>query len=156
MSNSLSFFRVDGAWRDAEQPLPSSAGSITPQVDDVSGYVDFFPGTEKEALSGGLSLYVSDYETYGDTELVIAPITARMMNAYLCSITVGDPKGVDLVDNSAWMDFGEPMFYHVRYRNITYSGELQRFSNFAFQVPGDGSPILLTSPALTRFAYAGP
>lgn len=156
MPNSLSYFRVDGAWRDAEQPIPSNADSITPQVDDVSGYVDFFPGTQSEALSSGLALYVSDYETYGDTELVIAPITGRMMNAFLCSITVNDPKGVELVDNSTWLDFGEPMFYHVRFRNISYSGAAQRFSNFAFQAPGDGSGVLLTSPTLTRLPYRGP
>jgi hypothetical protein len=156
MPNTLTFFRVDGAWRDVEQPIPSNAGAIAPQVDDVSAYVDFFPGTELEADTGGLTLYVPDYETFGDTELSIAPITARTINALLCSITVGDPTGVQLVANSAWLDFGEPMFYHVRYRNVTYGGALQRFNNFAFQAPTDASPVRITSPTLTRYTYRGP
>jgi hypothetical protein len=155
MPNSLTYFRVDGAWRDVEQPIVG-VGAIAPQVDDVSAYVDFFPGVEKSALPGGLTLYVPNYETYGDTELTLAPITGRTMDARLCTIAVGDPNGVELVANSAWLDFGEPLFYHVRFRNVSYGGAGQRLSNFAFQAPTDASPIILTSVTLERFDYCGP
>src|SRR4051812_14258555 len=121
MPNTLTYFRVDGSWRDVEQPIPSNAGTIAPQVNDTSAYVDFFPGTLMDADVGGLSLYVPDYETFGDTELSIAPITARVIDALLTSITVDDPTGVELVANSAWLDFvtqmGDDLYYHVRYRN---------------------------------------
>jgi hypothetical protein len=50
----------------------------------------------------------------------------------------------------------EPLFYHVRYRNVTYGGALQRFSNFAFQAPVDATGVLLTSTTLTRYEYRGP
>jgi hypothetical protein len=155
MPNSLTYFRVDGAWRDVEQPIVGN-GAITPQVDDVSAYVDFFPGTQDSALLGGLTLYVPDYSTYGDTELSLAPITGRTMNGRLCTIAVGDPTGVQLVSNSAWMDFGEPLFYHVRFRNVTYGGATQRLSNFAFQAPIGSTPVVLTSVALQRYPYRGP
>ena len=156
MTNSLTYFRVNGSWRDIEQPIPHNANVIRPQEDDVSAYVDFFPGTESEALPGGLTLYVPDYETLGDTELSLAPITGRTMEAKLCSITVGDPEGVELVANSAWLDFGEPLFYHVRFHNVTYGGALQRLSNFAFQAPVDATPVRITSVNLQRFPYRGP
>lgn len=156
MSNTLTYFQATGAWRDVENPLPSTAGSTTPQIDDISGYVDFYPGIESEALTSGLALYVSDYETYGDTELVIAPITGRIYNAKLSSITVNDPEGVGLVANSSWLDFGEPIFYHTRFYNVTYNGAQWHLENFAFQaLPGAGT-VRLTSPVLQRFPYKGP
>lgn len=156
MPNTLTYFRVDGSWRDVQQPIPSNTGSIAPQLDDVSAYVDFFPGTQLVAHTGGISMLVPDYETYGDTELSLAPITARSIDAILCSITVGDPEGVELVSDSEWFDFDEPLFYHVRYRNVTYGGALQHFTNFAFQAPADTTPIRITSPTLERFPYRGP
>jgi hypothetical protein len=155
MTNTLTYFRVDGAWRDVEEHIPSQAG-IAPQIDDVSAYVDFFPGTQLEAISQGYVFLAPNYETYGDTEIALAPITGRTINARLCTIAVGDPNGIQLVANSAWMDLDEPLFYHVRYRNVTYGGALQRFSNFAFQAPVDVTGVLLTSTTLTRYEYRGP
>ena len=155
MTNSLVYFTATGAWRDVEQPIPAN-GLIAPQIDDVSAYVDFFPGTEKLAVETGFTLYVPDYETYGDTELSLAPITGRTMNGKLCTVAVGDPVGVQLVSGAPWMDFGEPLYYHVRFRNVTYGGALQRLSNFAFQAPTDSTPVHLTSVALTRTEYRGP
>lgn len=156
MPNSLTYFRVDGAWQDVEQPLPRIADVITPRVEDVSAYVDFFPGVESEALQGGFTLYVPDYETFGDTELSLAPITGRIMEGVLSTIAVGDPKGVELVANSAWLNFGEPLVYHVRFHNVTYGGALQRLSNFAFVAPVDNTPVNITSVALDRLPYRGP
>jgi hypothetical protein len=155
MSNTLNYFRVDGSWRDVEEHIPSESG-IAPQIDDVSAYIDFFPGTQAEAIPQGLALLVPDYETYGDTELALAPITGRTINARLCTIAIGDPTGIELVDEATWMGFDEPLFYHVRYRNVTYGGAVQRFSNFAFQAPGNGAGVLLTSRDLERFEYRGP
>lgn len=156
MTNTLTYFRVDGSWRDVEQPIPSSAGSIAPQIDDVSAYVDFFPGTQANADVQGFTFLADNYATYGDTEIAIAPITGRTIDALLCSITVGDPNGVELVADSSWMDLDEPLFYHVRYRNVTYGGALQRFSNFAFQAPPDSTGVRITSKTLTKFPYRGP
>jgi hypothetical protein len=153
--NFFTYFRVDASYRDVEQPIPEN-GSIAPQINDVSAYVDFFPGTQKNADETGLTFIAPNYWTYGDTELALAPITGRTINALLCSIAVGDPTGVGLVANSPWMALPDPLYYHVRYRNFTYGGALQRFSNFAFLAPTDGSPIRLTSPTLTRYPYYGP
>lgn len=155
MTNSLTYFRVDGSWRDIEEHIPSQAG-IAPQEDDVSLYVDFFPGTEMDALSQGLTFIAPDYETYGDTELSLAPITGRTINAKLCTIAVGDPNGLELVANSPWMALDDPLYYHVRYRNVTYGGAVQRLSNFAFLAPTDGTGVRITSKTLTRFDYRGP
>lgn len=156
MSNSLTFFPVTGAFHDVRQPIVDE-GDTTPEVTEVSAYVDFFPGSEAKAVEGGLVLYVPDYETYGDTQLAIAPITGRTINGKLTTIAVGDPESVELVANSAWLDYGEgPLFYHVRFRNVTYGGAIQRLSNFAFQAPVDNSTVRLTDPDLVRFAYRGP
>jgi hypothetical protein len=103
-----------------------------------------------------LSFIAPNYETYGDTELSLAPITGRTINARLCTIAIGDPEGVELVSNSSWMLLDEPLFYHVRYRNVTYGGALQRFSNFAFQAPTDTTGVLLTKKNLVKFDYHGP
>lgn len=160
MTNSLTFFQVDGAWRDVQEHIPSDVGDIDPQVDDVSAYIDFFPGTEKTVLAGGLTLYVPDYETYGDTELSIAPITGRTINGKLCTIAVGDPVGVKLVADSAWLgmqaQMDDDLFYHVRYRNVTYDSVLQRLPQFAFKAPTTNTAVRLTSPTLVRYDYRGP
>lgn len=156
MTNSLTYFRVDGSWRDIEQPIPGNTGSIAPQENNVSAYVDFFPGLEKSAYEIGLAFLVPDYETFGDTELALAPITARAINGKLTSITKTDPIGAQLVSNAAWMDLGVDLFYHVRYRNVTYGGAIQRFSNFAFKAPVDSTPVRITSTTLERFDYRGP
>lgn len=156
MPNTLEYFTATGSFFDVEQPLPQEAETILPQVADIDAYVDFFPGTVQEALSGGLVLYVPDYETYGDTELAIAPITGRTNNGILSSITIGDPNGVGLVVNSAWLDFGEDLYYHVRFRNVTYGGGVQRLSWFAFKAPTTVTEINLTDPDLERFTYRGP
>lgn len=157
MTNTLTYFRVDGSWRDIEQHIPSQSG-ITPQENDVSAYVDFYPGTEKDAIEQGYTFLLPNYETYGDTELSIAPMTGRTINAKLCTIAVGDPIGVELVSNPAWMGLtGEAaLFYHVRYRNVTYGGALQRFTSFAFKAPVDATPVRITSTTLTRYDYRGP
>lgn len=158
MSNSLTYFRVDGSYLDVEQPIPGNTGTIAPQLDEISAYVDFFPGTQDKASEGGFACYVPDFSTFGDTELALAPITARTINGKLCSITIGDPQGVDLIANSAWLRLyaDDALFYHVRYRNVTYGGALQRFSRFAFRAPTDTTPVLLTSPSLPRYDYRGP
>lgn len=157
MTNTLTYFRVDGSWRDIEQHIPSQTG-IAPQEDDVSAYVDFFPGTEKEAVQQGYTMLLPDYETFGDTELALAPITGRTINAELCTIAIGDPKGVQLVANPAWMGLtgDDALFYHVRYRNVTYGGALQRFSSFAFRAPVGNTGVRITSVTLERFEYRGP
>lgn len=155
MPNSLTFFRVDGTYIDVEQPVPGDT-VITPAISNVYAYVDFFPGTEMKAISSGLSLTVPDYETYGDTDIQLAPITARLLDKRLCTIAKTDPEGVELVADSAWMNLDDPLFYHVRFRNVTYGGALQGISNFAFAASSDSTPIVLTSPTLTRYAYRGP
>jgi hypothetical protein len=156
MTNSLTYFRVDGSWRDIEQPIPGNTGSIAPQENDVSAYVDFFPGLQKSAVETGLTFLAPNYETFGDTEVALAPITARAMNGVLCSITKTDPVGAQLVSNAAWMGLGVDLFYHVRYRNVTYGGALQRFSSFAFKAPTDGTGVRITSTTLQRYDYCGP
>lgn len=158
VTNSLAYFPVSGSWRDVQQPIPSGVGVTLPQIDDVSAYVDFFPGTQDNADLGGLSIYVPNYETYGDTELSIAPITGRIYNGLLSSITVHDPETVGLVANSTWLGLtgDQALFYHVRYRNVTYGGALQQFSFFAFQAPADTTGVRLTSTTLQRFPYRGP
>lgn len=158
MTNSLAYFRVDGSWIDAEQPIPGNVGSIAPQVNNVSAYVDFFPGTEKLALENGLTFLVPNYSTFGDTEVALDPITARTMNGVLCSITKTDPVGAELVYNAPWMGLidDDALFYHVRYRNVTYGGALKRFDSFAFKAPVDATPVRITSTTLERFDYRGP
>lgn len=158
MPNSLTYFRVDATVLDIEQPLPSGT-TIVPQLDDVSAYVDFFPGTLKEALQIGMSLLVPDFDrgggVHGDTDIQLAPITGRLINGSLCTVAIGDPKGVDLVANSSVLALPE-LYYHVRFTNVTYGGAVQRISNFAFQAPTGATPVLLTSTTLARFPYAGP
>lgn len=155
MTNTVLYFRVDGSWRDIEEHIPSQTG-ITPQENDVSAYVDFFPGTELEAVETGFTFLAPNYQTFGDTELAFAPITGRTIDATLRTIAVGDPEGLELPANSPWMDLDEPLFYHVRYRNVTYSGALQRFSPFAFKAPNDATPVRITSTTLVRYNYRGP
>lgn len=156
MTNSVGLFRVDGSWHDFEQPIPANTGSIAPQQNNVNLYVDFFPGLEKSASELGLTFLVPNYEAIGDTEIALDPITARAINGVLCSITRTDPVGVDLVSNLPWMDLGVDLFYHVRYRNVTYGGALKRFSNFAFKAPIDATPVRITSTTLQRYDYCGP
>lgn len=157
--NSLTFFRVDGFYFDVEQPLPSG-DTIAPVLDEISAYVDFFPGGMHNATTLGLQTIVTDLlhpdATHGDTEVAIAPITGRTINGSLCTVAIGDPKGVELLAYSAPVVLDEPLYYHVRFRNVTYGGAMQRLSNFAFLAPVDATPVNLTGSTLTRLPYAGP
>lgn len=159
MPNTLVYFTVTGHARDVEQPLPSGS-TITPQVDDVSGYVDFFPGDQFEAKQTGLECYASDLDLGGgvhaDTVLPVAPITGRLINGNLCTIAIGDPQGVALLANSAFLNLDSALYYHVRFRNVTYGGALQRLSNFAFAAPPTATGVLLSSTTLARVPYGGP
>jgi len=156
MTNSLTYFRVDGAWLDVEEHIPSNSTDIHPIVDDISAYIDFFPGTEKDVSELGFTMIVPNYSTYGDIELALAPITGRTIDGTLRTIAIGDPVGLELVANSPWFDLDEPLFYHVRYRNVTYETALKRLPNFAFQAPTDSTAVRLTSTTLPRFSYRGP
>lgn len=163
MPNSLTFFRVDASVFDIEQPVPS-AGAIVPATHNVSGYVDFFPGTKTQALASGLVILVADLlhedASHDDTEVPLAPITGRLIDGTLRTIAVGDPKGVELVANTA--PVGMPssgdgaLYYHYRWRNVTYGGALQRLSSGAFLAPTDDTGVVLSSPTLTRYEYNGP
>lgn len=163
MPNSLTYFRVDAYVHDVEQPLPSGT-TINPTLQDVSGYVDFFPGDQLEATAGGVIVIVTDLDLGGgvhvDTELPVAPITGRLIEGRLCTVAIGDPTGVGLLSNSAPIglpDTGlDALYYHVRWRNVTYGGALQRLQNFSFLAPVDTTPVLLTSHLLERFDYRGP
>lgn len=157
--NELTWFTVNGYIYDVEQPDPSGT-SIQPELLNVSGYVDFFAGTEQESFPTGFAVLVSDLDhgdsTSGDTMVPLAPITGRLMNGALCTIAVGDPLGVELLSNTAILNLTNPMYYHVRFRNVTYGGAPQGISNFAFLAPTDATPVDITSPGLSRFAYGGP
>ncbi len=159
MPNSLTYFRVDAYVQDVEQPLPSGT-TINPTIQDVSGYVDFFPGDEFGAIAGGLVVYVTDLDlgggVHGDTELPIAPITGRLIEGRLTTVAIGDPVGVGLLANTAILNLVDPLYYHVRWRNVTYGGVQQRLSNFSFEAPTTSTNIMLSSPGLARGDYRGP
>jgi hypothetical protein len=94
--------------------------------------------------------------TYGDTFVPLAPITGRFLNGHLCTVAYGDPVGVELVANTWVLGLTSPLFYHVRFRNVTYGGGLQAISDFAFQAPSSAVTINITSSSVPRFTYGGP
>lgn len=157
--NELTWFTVNGYIYDVEQPNPSGITN-QPELLNVSAYVDFFPGTQSEAFPTGFAVLVSDLDhgdgTSGDTEVPLAPITARLMNGALCAIAVGDPLGIELLSNSAILNLTNPLYYHTRFRNVTFSGAPQALSNFAFLASVDATSVDITSPGLTRYTYGGP
>lgn len=157
--NHLSYFTAVGSFYDVEQPNPSGSTNI-PMMDQVSGYVDFFPGTQSSVFPVGFAAYVPNLDhgdgTYGNTLVPLAPITGRMMNGQLCTIAMGDPVGVELVTDSWLLGLSSTLYYHVRFRNVTYGGALQALSNFAFPAPSNSSTLDITSPSLVRTTYVGP
>lgn len=136
MANQLSWLTATGYVYDVEQQNPN-ASSITPVLSQVSAYVDFFPGNQAGPFPAGFTAFVADLDhgngTHGDTEVPLAPITARLMNGALCSIAVGDPVGVELIANTSILNLTNPLYYHTRWRNVTFGGAVQKISNFAWQ-----------------------
>lgn len=158
--NVLTWFTVKMFIYDVEQPLDAGT-SEQPNLADVSGFVDFFPGSQSVAFPTGYSVIVPDLNhgdgTSGDTEVPLAPITGRTLNGALTSLVSGDPVGVELLDFSAILTGLSSLFYHVRFREMTWQdGTLFSLGNYAFQAPGNGSTLLLSSNTVTKFPYGGP
>lgn len=158
MTNTLAYFTATGFIYDIEQPDPAGTTG-TPVLADVSAYVDFYPGTESGPFPAGFALLVPDLvhgdATTGNTEVPLAPITGRLLNGALCSIAVGDPVGVGLLANSAFLGLPE-LLYHVRFRNVTFGGANQVISNFAFVAPVAAGTLDLFASTTHRFEYKGP
>lgn len=136
MANQLSWLTVTGYVYDVEQQNPN-ASSITPELMQVFAYVDFFPGTQASVFPTGFTAFVANLDhldgTSGDTEVPLAPITARLMNGTLSTIAMGDPPGVELLANTSILNLANPLYYHTRWRNVTFGGATQAISNFAWQ-----------------------
>lgn len=158
-TNSLTWFTVTGYIYDVEQQNPND-DSIQPVLGNVSAYIDFFPGIQEKPFDNGYAVLIQDLDhgdgTHGDTLVPLAPITARILNGAICSIAIGDPEGVELLAGSTVLNLAEPLFYHVRFRNVTYAGTNRSIANFAFEAPIDSTPVVLTSPDLQTYEYGGP
>lgn len=162
--NTLTFFTVTGYFYDLEQQNPNQ-NSISPQLLDVNGYVDFIP-----RLPQGFSIEVTNMihgdGTQGDTFMPVAPITGRFINGALCSIAIGDPVGVGLLANSPNLTLATQLqqigwsttalIYDVRFRNVDFGGAPQILNNFAFYAPTTATTVSITSSVLQRIPYAGP
>lgn len=148
--NSLAWFTVTGYVYDIEDPNPDTSAT-TPVLGTVSAYLDFFPGDQQSSFPAGYTVLVPNMNhgdgTSGDTMVPISPITGRLMNNQVCSIVVGDTPGVQLLANMAILELENPLFYHVRWRNVTFNqGTVQAISNFAFAAPtGTESPTNLAA-----------
>jgi hypothetical protein len=157
--NELTWFTVFGAVYDVENPN-TLIDTITPQLLQVSAFVDFFPGTQVASFPAGFTVLVPRLDhgdgTSGDTMVPLAPITARLINGQICAISAGDPQGQQLLANTAILNLANPLYYHVRWRNVTFGGGVQVISNFAFLAPNVASIVDITSPSLTTVPYGGP
>jgi hypothetical protein len=157
--NELTWFTVIGSVYDVENPN-TNIDSTVPQLLQVSAFIDFFPGNQMASFPAGFSVSVPALDhgdgTFGDTLVPIAPITARLINGQLCAIAAGDPNGQQLLANSAILGLVNPLYYHVRWRNVTFGGTVQQISNFAFLAPTTAEVIDITSPSLTTTQYGGP
>ncbi len=173
LGTTLTFFNVTGYCYDVQQPDPTQI-SAAPTLANVSGFVDFFPGNASGVFPAGFSLLVPNLThgdgTAGDTQMALAPITARFLGGSLRTIVVGDPIGVLLLSNSPLLGLGpNGLWYHVRFRNITFGGNpalvqpnqltqpaSQVLTNFSFVAPTDTTPVNLTGVTTVRQPYLGP
>jgi hypothetical protein len=157
--NTLTWFTVTSYIYDVEQPLPSGT-SEQPELANVSAFVDFFPGTQEKTFPAGFSTRVADLDhgdgTHGDTIVPLAPITGRLLNGSLRSLVIGDPVGVQLLANTTVLGLSEDLFYHTRFRNVTFGGAEQSLANFAWRASVDNTAVNLSSTTLQRFPYNGP
>jgi hypothetical protein len=158
--NFLQYFTVTGYVYDVEQPVPSGT-STQPFVNEPSAFVDFFPGSQTSYFTAGFTLSVPNLNhgdgTIGDTMVPLAPITGRLINGALTGIVVGSAIGVGLLAGSPFLGLSSPLFYHVRFRNVTYGGAPQAISNLAFQAPSvGGGSVSITSPSTPIYPYFGP
>lgn len=148
MANTLKYVTAVGFVYDVEQPNPAGTTNV-PSLDQVSAYIDFFPGTQQAPFPTGFAVLVPNLDhldgTSGDTEVPIAPITGRLMNGKICTIATGDPVGVELLANTSILNLASPLYYHTRFRNVTFGGALQALSNFAWQAPTSTPPSGLTA-----------
>lgn len=150
--NELTWFNVTGYIYDVEQPS-DDASSTRPQLLDVSAFIDFFPGTSNSVFNDGFALEISNLDhgdgTSGMTMVPLAPITARMINGALCAIAIGDPVGEQLLANSPILGLAHPLYYHTRFRNVTYGGAVQQIAPFAWMAPTGQEAIsnLVASPS---------
>lgn len=160
----LVYFTVTGFYIDVEQPSVTG-DSNAPRLEYVNGFIDFIPRVPQgfSINIAGLSTVINGKLETLDTSISLATITARLHLGKVSTIDPTDIEGIKLLANSAEVksqlsaadiNDGE-LVYDVRFRNITYAGQVKVLRNFSFIAPEDDSPINLTDPALERGEYLG-
>ena len=92
------------------------------------------------------------------TGVVIPSRRARLWQGRLCSISVDDSPGVELVADDPILDLpGDKLIYDVDFSDVVWAGRPGALKNFAFVAPKvGGTKVILTDPALETVPWDRP
>jgi hypothetical protein len=148
---ALTYFTVTGHWYDIESPDPAGS-SNTPAINVVYAFVTF-----TARLKPGTQLNIAGYtrpdSTTGNTGLVPAPVTGRILDGELSTIDRADTPNLQLIANTPALGLSGPLTYDVAFTAVTYAEAAQTLLNFAFTAPTAAGTIDLCDPALERLKY---
>jgi hypothetical protein len=153
-------FPATGYWYDVEAPL---TGGSTNQLQFlvISAFVTFTARVPIGFTAQIANLDLGNGNT-GSASLAIPPVTARVHDGQLSTINASDTPGVPLLANSAPIAAAlaainiSELYYDVSFTDVVYAEENQTIDNFAFQASTGTTPICITDPTLTRYAYQTP
>jgi hypothetical protein len=156
-ATELIYFPATGYWYDVEAPL---TGGSTSQLQFlvISAFVTFTPRVPIGFTAQIANLDLGNGNT-GSASLAIAPVTGRVHDGQLSTIDATDTPGIQLLANSAPVAAAlaaaniPSLIYDVSFTDVVYAEENQVITNFAFEASPDATPICITDPTLTRYAY---
>ena len=163
----LTYFTCTGFFYDVESPLTSGSTNAD-QFNPISGaFVTFTP-----RVPAGFTVLISNLDlgsgNAGATAVALPPITGRVIysgfEGQLCTINPSDTPGIKLLSNSSVISTyltaqgiqSGQLIYDVTFTQVTYAGDNQTITPFAFAAPTDSTGVCITDPTFNRLPYVAP
>jgi hypothetical protein len=167
-ATELTFFTATGFYYDLESPATSGVTNADQFNGLTGGYITFTPRvpTGFTILISGLDLGSGNS---GSTSISLAPVTGRVMGTIvngspvweLCTINSSDTPGIQLLANSTPISTyltakgiqSGALIYDVSFTEVTFAGNPQSITPFAFVAPTTTQTICITDPAFETIPY---
>lgn len=171
-ANEITYFSVTGYYYDIESPYTGGTTNADQFNGLTGGFITFTP-----RLPTGFTVLISNLDlgsgNTGSTAIALPPITGRIMSVIaeneapvweLCTINTADTPGIKLLANttpvSTYLTAQEieagQLIYDVSFNQVTFAGDNQTISNFAFTAPTSNTTICITDPSFETLPYQAP
>lgn len=161
----LTFITVTGYYYNLESPATSGVTNAAQFNGLTGGYITFTPRLPTGFVIEIAGLDLGSGNT-GSTALSVAPITGRVMGTVvngspvweLCTINASDTPGIQLLANSSVISTyltaqgiaSGQLIYDVTFTQVTFAGNQQSITPFAFVAPTSAETVCITDPTFVK------